>query len=205
MFTKTIFLIFFIIFSVISLITYFIFPSFTLIRVIAPHTALFLISGYFLYEKNLSFTLKKLGIPGNMPSNIRYSIIGLILLFGTVIALNVIIHLLSIPELTDDGQRVTEIIQMLDPLLLVFAIIGAPLTEELFFRAVLTKRFGILPAALLFGLVHFGYGSIVQIVGTFALGIILGWIYTKTKSVLPTIIIHAVYNGLIILVIRLVL
>ncbi len=85
--------------------------------------------------------------------------------------------------------------------ILVEAAIWAPLFEELAFRGVLfagfRKRFAFLPAALgsslLFGFSH-GYDPI----GQFAIvwvGFVLCWLFERTRSLLPCLMAHAVFNA----------
>ncbi len=82
----------------------------------------------------------------------------------------------------------------------VAAILGAPLIEELVFRAgPLTKFKGVMPtwAALLltsalFGLAH---GNPIQIIYTFVVGLVLGALFIKTDSIYPSIIGHFCFNA----------
>lgn len=81
----------------------------------------------------------------------------------------------------------------------ILMIIAAPVLEELIFRGIildgLLKNYSpiksILISSLLFGLVHLNPW---QFVTGFILGIFSGWVYYKTRSLLPSIIIHAVVN-----------
>ena len=79
----------------------------------------------------------------------------------------------------------------------------APLTEEVVFRGavlrVLLKLFGqrwhwlpIALSAVVFGLVH---GNIQQFVHATLIGLILGWMYYRTDSILPGIVFHWVNNS----------
>ena len=81
---------------------------------------------------------------------------------------------------------------------LLFVGILAPVFEELFYRkAVINRlrRYGDLPAilisGLIFGLVH---GNFNQVFYATAVGMLLGFIYIRTGSVLYTISIHAAFN-----------
>lgn len=82
----------------------------------------------------------------------------------------------------------------------IAAVLGAPLIEEIVFRAGpltnLTRRMRPLPAimitAALFGLAH---GAPAQVIYTFVLGIIMGYLFIKTDSIYPSIICHFVFNG----------
>lgn len=78
--------------------------------------------------------------------------------------------------------------------------IFAPLVEELVFRgAILRSLLGSFPhhwtailiSALLFSLVHL---NPAQMPHAFCLGVLLGWMYYRTRSVLPGIIVHWVNN-----------
>ena len=78
-------------------------------------------------------------------------------------------------------------------------VIAAPILEELLFRGIildgLLKRYSpltaILISSLLFGLAHLNPWSFVN---GLIIGIFSGWVYFKTRSVLPSIIIHASAN-----------
>jgi len=81
------------------------------------------------------------------------------------------------------------------------AVIMAPILEELIFRGVildgLLKKYratgAIFLSALLFGIVHLNPW---QFVGAFLLGLLFGWVYWQTKSLLLTILLHFFNNGL---------
>ncbi|MFA5366943.1 MAG: type II CAAX endopeptidase family protein [Dehalococcoidia bacterium] len=83
----------------------------------------------------------------------------------------------------------------------LFAIVVAPVAEELFFRGFMlpgiSKRFGkgwgIVISAFIFSLVHLQPGALVPI---FLLGLLLAWLYIKTKSIWPCIFAHFTYNSI---------
>ncbi len=94
-------------------------------------------------------------------------------------------------------------------LIAAFAVTLGPLMEELFFRgflyAVLARRFGVSVgisfSAFGFGLMHaaqYGY-SWASIVLIFLVGIVLGIVRAVRDSVAAGFIVHAAYNGTIIL------
>ena len=78
-------------------------------------------------------------------------------------------------------------------------VIGAPLVEELLFRGVLfeeikrlcTVRTTIFLTALIFACYHF---NIIQSPNTFFMGLILAYVYHRTKSIKASIIVHATNN-----------
>lgn len=92
-----------------------------------------------------------------------------------------------------------------DPVVLVMAIVVfAPIAEELFFRGVVfnawEREYGvtraIIGSALLFAVIH---GSPFLIPSIFVLGIVLALVYRSTRSLPATITLHAVFNGITVL------
>jgi membrane protease YdiL (CAAX protease family) len=91
---------------------------------------------------------------------------------------------------------------------LLAAVVVAPFSEELFFReALLARILGPAPRALgvalssaLFGAFHIGSGGAI-LVGTLCLmGAILGDLRLRTGSLGPAILLHALNNGIALLV-----
>ncbi len=84
------------------------------------------------------------------------------------------------------------------------AVIAAPLLEELIFRGVILKGFlrnysplkAILLSSFLFGVIHIIPG---QVVASFFTGLLFGFIYWKTRSLLTSVLLHAINNGVILL------
>jgi membrane protease YdiL (CAAX protease family) len=82
----------------------------------------------------------------------------------------------------------------------LFGGIIDPFAEELVFRGVLYQwlrdRFGMWPgilvSALIFGLAH---GDIAVGGAAAVLGVVLAWVYEKSHSIWPPVIIHAINNG----------
>ena len=75
----------------------------------------------------------------------------------------------------------------------------APLLEEMLFRGIVLRGFlqrysrwqAILGSALLFGAAHL---NIYQFIVGLVLGTVLGWLYERTRSLIPCIALHAAYN-----------
>jgi membrane protease YdiL (CAAX protease family) len=78
----------------------------------------------------------------------------------------------------------------------------APVLEEMLFRGIILRSFlhrysrrdAILASAFLFGLAHL---NIYQFAVGVGLGIILGWLYERTRSLWPCILLHSSYNSLV--------
>lgn len=83
---------------------------------------------------------------------------------------------------------------------LVGTVILVPIVEEVVFRRVLIGSLSrnmhpyvaIFISAVIFGLLH---GTSVQILGATVMGLIFGWLYYKSNSILPSILLHVFNNG----------
>lgn len=81
----------------------------------------------------------------------------------------------------------------------ILMVVAAPILEELIFRGIILDGLlrvyspvkSILVSSFLFGLVHLNPW---QFVTGLIIGIFSGWVYYKTRSLLPSIIIHAAAN-----------
>ena len=79
------------------------------------------------------------------------------------------------------------------------AVIFAPVLEELLFRGIILEGFlhnyspkkAILWSALIFGIAH---ANPLQFLNAFFAGLFIGWIYFKTRSLIPGIMIHFINN-----------
>ncbi|MFM7851424.1 MAG: lysostaphin resistance A-like protein, partial [Flammeovirgaceae bacterium] len=83
---------------------------------------------------------------------------------------------------------------------LILVVILAPLLEEFLFRGIVLDGFlknyqpshAIVSSALLFAVIH---GNLAQGLGAFFIGLVIGWIYWKTQSIIPGLVIHFVNNA----------
>jgi membrane protease YdiL (CAAX protease family) len=79
-------------------------------------------------------------------------------------------------------------------------VVIPPLVEEIMFRGVVLQSlrrygdgFAVLVSAILFGLYH---GNLIQMVFAFVSGLALGFVVIRTNSLLPSILIHCINNGI---------
>ncbi len=93
-----------------------------------------------------------------------------------------------------DLEKVEVLIAKQPLYILWIAVLLSPVAEEIFFRGLLQRRFGWLPAAIVFGLSHALYGSVAELIGAFTLGLVLGYYVLKKKNLLPVIFAHTFYN-----------
>jgi len=90
-------------------------------------------------------------------------------------------------------------------LLIPIVIFVAPVVEEIFFRGFIYPAFrkkmgvvwGILLSALVFAIFHF---EPYQIPPLLIIGAILAFIYERTRSLVPTILLHGLNNGFYMLI-----
>jgi hypothetical protein len=82
------------------------------------------------------------------------------------------------------------------------ALLVAPVAEELFFRGVLqtvlvgllrSRWWGIAAASLAFGFVHLSQPHAVP--ALVLLGVLIGYVFERTGSLLPAVVIHVLFNG----------
>jgi membrane protease YdiL (CAAX protease family) len=84
---------------------------------------------------------------------------------------------------------------------LITLVVVAPLTEELFFRGLVLRAFlhrysvgtAIVLSALLFAV---GHANPWQFASAAVGGLLLGWLYWRTGSLIPCFLAHASFNGL---------
>lgn len=143
---------------------------------------------YFLWEKRAAL-LKGCGSP------IKRTGIGVLLFVFMVIAAILANIILYYAGITDQG-KIIEVVSGLPLYLIIISFTLAPVSEELFFRAFLVPRLGIILSTIFFSLVHAAYGSIAEFAGAFFLGLVLGVAYMRLRDPLPCIIAHALFNAL---------
>lgn len=122
----------------------------------------------------------------------------LIILTGLalMVVLNPIESLIPMPEIFIESYL--SMMQM-DAVSFLTVVIAAPLLEEILFRGIILEGFlhnysprkAILLSALIFALVHL---NPLQMIGAFFIGIFLGWVYWRTRTLLPVIGLHFLNN-----------
>lgn len=165
----------------------------------AIQIGIFSVAMFFLWRGGLRETMDSVGFPGELKSVAFYTFISLS-------AITLVLTILSAAALLmdfDDQEKVLEKVVGLPIIILLLAAFAAPVFEELFFRALLVPRLGVLGSSLIFGLVHFTYGSTAEILGAFAIGIVLAATYRMSKSITPCILAHVLYNAMAIAFMRL--
>ncbi|MEM9882198.1 MAG: CPBP family intramembrane glutamic endopeptidase [Planctomycetota bacterium] len=153
-------------------------------------------------------------IPRRPGRDLVYTAAGLPIGFGLVFALLALINgvatLAGFPSPALNHESLRELVR--DPTvsavleLIVSAVIVAPLLEEVLFRGLLQtwlldvlgrdrRWLTVTVAAAAFASVHVGLVSWHGLPGLFVLGLVLGWLYEKTGSLLPPVLVHAGFNA----------
>ena len=148
---------------------------------------------HLIHFKYVKFNLKSFGeVPGK---TIAWSIP---LIVAGMFFINLCSEFLGLPDLMQDtffamSRNVFGIISI---------AIMAPLVEELLFRGAIQgymlrkgmkPLYTILIASAIFGIVHM---NPIQIPFAFAIGLIFGWLYYRTGSVVPGIVGHFINNSI---------
>lgn len=116
-----------------------------------------------------------------------------------------IIGTMILPEISPSMKKALEEAMKSSLPAILTVVVAAPVLEEIICRGIICEgliknispRAGILWAALIFAVIHLNPW---QGFSAFVIGCFLGWIYWKTRSVIPCIFIHFVNNGLAVYV-----
>lgn len=155
-----------------------------------------LMIGHLIYCRDVTFSKKSFW---EVPA--RCLLLCLPLVLSAVFFLNVINEWLGLPNW---GEEVFEMMSrnIWGILAMVFV---APFAEELLFRGAIeghflrqgrSSVFAIVISSLFFAAVH---GNPAQMPFAFLVGLLFGWLYYRTGSIVPGVFCHIVNNGLAVL------
>ncbi len=124
-----------------------------------------------------------------------------VLIFGAMYLFNVVMEWIPLPDLMENT-----FIEMSDePLGVLSMALVAPVVEEMIFRGTiqgyLMRRCrnpwtAIILSALIFGAIHM---NPQQVVYAFLLGTVFGWIYYRTRSLMPVLLGHVLNNSVAVI------
>lgn len=145
-------------------------------------------------SKKKAFTLlKELGFKRQTLTEILKKTL---LLFGLLLFIAVVIgFVLNFIGLNDTilvREKVLELKAI--PWIIAYILVIRISSEEVFFRGFLVPKMGVLGSSVVFALAHSFYGSIGEIIGAFALGLLLSVYFKHSKTILPNIFAHCMYD-----------
>ncbi|HJZ42995.1 MAG TPA: CPBP family intramembrane glutamic endopeptidase [Hyphomicrobiaceae bacterium] len=133
------------------------------------------------------------------------------LLFALQFGVSIVQYFLIPTDMFTDLRPFVQFVSGSDWLLALMVVgVGAPLSEELLFRgfllsALAQSRVGFWGAAFivsgLWTALHVGY-SLAGVIEVFLIGIYFSWLLWRTGSLRVALFCHALYNSLIVLVLR---
>lgn len=152
------------------------------------------------------FVFKQRSVKGNI-KNLNGKAVGAIALatIGLGIATNVALDIVNtlFPKLMENYSQIMDALGLseMSALILIIAVIGAPVVEEICYRGMtlylfekaFNNKFWIanICQALLFGIVH---GNIVQGTYAFIFGLVLGYIRKRYDSLYASVLGHFLFN-----------
>jgi len=146
-----------------------------------------------LERKNLSESLSILGL-NRMPAIKLVSDCAWLLIVSMLLTALVGV-VFSHFGFADEG-KVAEVIKKQGAVALFLAVTAGPFAEELFFRGLLSKKYGIIASSVAFGLAHYFYGSATEIAGAVAIGLLFAWYVRRTGNLVAPVFAHCTYNAL---------
>lgn len=148
---------------------------------------------HLLHFNYIKFSMKSFG---EVPSKTIWLSIPFIL--GAMVTINLCSEFIDLPNFMEDT-----FFDMSRNLFGILSVaIMAPLVEELLFRGAIEGHLlkqgkrpasAILISALIFGIIHI---NPAQVPFAFAIGLVFGWLYYRTGSVVPGIIGHFINNSI---------
>ena len=156
---------------------------------------LFLIPFYFvfLFDRitNIKCVFSNLGLKTISIRNLlKYTITIFLLLFFLSYILSFFSVFFGVSDLEVVGKEIVSF-----PIsVIIYLFIIRVFLEEWFFRGFLTPRIGAIFSSLIFALGHIAYGSVIEVLGAFVLGVFLARSYEKTNNLWPNIFAHLLYN-----------
>lgn len=152
-----------------------------------------LIIGHLLFWKDVRFSPRAfIEVPR------RVLLICVPLVLSAMYVLNVLVEWLQLPNWGEN----TFLAMSRDPWGILCIVVGAPLTEELLFRGAVMNHLHrkgysatstIVWSAIIFGVFHL---NPAQIPFACLLGLLLGWLYERTGSLVPGMLCHFINNTL---------
>lgn len=139
-----------------------------------------------------------------------FYLISVVLIFISVILcvaiVRMVCHFLHVNMKSENLENAMRIFKA-HKYLAVFTALTAGVTEELIFRGYLQPRLEILfknsyvaifVSSVIFGLLHFGFGTIINMAGPFVIGLIYAIYYQKYRNIKVLMLSHFLWDMIVI-------
>ncbi len=143
--------------------------------------------------------------------SIGYYILSVITILLLVVAVLIVFSIVwTLLGLKKDSNSLNKIIDIFrhNHFLVVLTCLTAGITEELVFRGYMMPRLkllfnktylSIIISSVIFGLIHFGYGTALNVIGPFIIGLVFALHYYKYRNIKILIICHFLWDYVVIL------
>lgn len=121
----------------------------------------------------------------------------MVLTWAMLILIDPLISLIPLPEFM--LKSFEGLFSSRSPVIFILLVVAAPVLEELLFRGIILEGFlhryspgkAILWSSVIFGVIHLNPW---QFIAAFFGGLLIGWVYWQTRSLLPAMFIHFIMN-----------
>ncbi len=143
--------------------------------------------------------------------SVGYYILSVITTLLVVVAVLIVFSIVwTLLGLKKDSNSLNKIIDIFrhNHFLVVLTCLTAGITEELVFRGYIMPRLqllfnktylSIIISSVIFGLIHFGYGTALNVIGPFIIGLVFALHYYKYRNIKILIICHFLWDYVVIL------
>ena len=152
----------------------------------------------------------------NFDRAVLWGVIAVFFMFATSIVIGVILNSLNFD--VNEASNIEDIANIFSPVSMFILVVFQPIGEEFFFRGFLLDKINsffsrksdynadgkdffseykipaVVLTSILFGIAHASYGKVYPVFVTALLGLILGFVVVKTKSLYAGMIAHILYN-----------
>ena len=161
----------------------------------AVYSAVLALCAWHIYRKNISLT----DIGFRSDKMLKYIVFGVVL----GLPLGTIEYFIITPVAALPTFEIRYLVRDL-----VYMVVFVSVGEELLFRGLVQRdmmnllgwKLGLLGASLMFGVMHLTWRSIPELGFTFLVGVVLGYVYYRTRSLTTPIIAHGVGNTVLVAV-----
>jgi len=161
----------------------------------AVYSAVLALCAWHIYRKNIS--LRDIGFRSD--KMLKYILLGVLL----GLPLGTIEYFIITPVAALPTFEIKYLVRDL-----VYMVVFVSVGEELLFRGLVQRdmmnllgwKLGLLGASLMFGVMHLTWRSIPELGFTFLVGMLLGYVYYRTRSLTTPIIAHGVGNTVLVAV-----